>query len=134
MKARTFTSGSWSIEIPGDWSVESGTPVSIVRRDGVGALQITSTQKTTGSITKEDVDELVAGEAGKTDNVSFGAFQGVTLEHVSEGRFLQKWWLVRDSLLLFLTYNCQEKDQEIDQLSIRQMLGSLQVRQRPAAS
>jgi len=134
MSSKRFQSGVWSVEIPEDWSAEPGDPIAVFRSKGVGALQISATRKSNGRISEQDLEEFLAQESGNRKKVTFGAFQGITIEQVESGTFMQKWWLMCDSLLLFLTYNCSEKDKGKENRAIEQIVKSLQVHQLPAAS
>lgn len=129
-----FKTPKWSIQLEENWESEiSEDCYSFFNPEGYGALQISSYTKDT-SITNEDIIDLI--EFSDDDKlhlgmVKFGDFDGLTLVYKKEEktlwRFWRNFWLRNNKLLLFVTYNCDDKDKDYETDTINKMLSSLKV-------
>jgi hypothetical protein len=119
----------WSIEIPSDWSAEEEEDcVTFTADRGVGALQISAYRREGESVTDMDLNDLAEDELIDDiipENVSWGDFNGIAISYVEGERFWRKLWLRAASLLLYMTYNCNMKEQAAEVESLNLMLSSL---------
>ncbi|MEY4463627.1 MAG: hypothetical protein RLZZ81_598 [Pseudomonadota bacterium] len=134
MSTSIFKAPKWSIQLEEDWELDPNEECySFFNPEGYGALTISSYIKDT-TITSEDIIDLVEfsdEEKLHLGKVRFGDFEGLTLVYKNEEntfwRFWRKFWLRNDKLLLFVTYNCDDKDKDYAVEDINKMLSSLKV-------
>ena len=60
-----------------------------------------------------------------------GAFSGVSGRYKEDGAAVREWYLGSDSLLLYVTYVCDEDDAGLDDASVDELLGTLVVGDSP---
>lgn len=120
----------WEIELADGWEVQSVDEcVTICHPDGVGALQVSGyTKRTTGEVTRGDLlaatklDAVVQEHLGEQ---TWGEFRGFQLVYGQGPHFWRKWWLSNENVLLFVTYNCDRKHEDLELQDVNQMVGSL---------
>jgi hypothetical protein len=105
-----FQSTWWSIEVLPGWSAKrEDTCTTILSEKGVGALQVSAYHNDDGPVSERDLSEFSEGEYpdGVSENHhQLGAFSGLHVSFSENGTYWRKWWLRKDFLLLFATYNC----------------------------
>jgi hypothetical protein len=115
-----YKSAWWSIYLVPNWLVdEDAACVSFTKDDGVGALQISAYKHDSGVAPLDELHGFIAGECPEgvpTQPVACGAFQGLGVDYVAEGRFWLKRWLL-PGLATFVTYNCNAKRTEADDIT-----------------
>ena len=115
--------------MPSGWySKEEEDCVTFSADRGIGALQISSYRRENEIVTDEDLynfaeNELV--EAITPERVSCGDFDGITISYDEDETFWRKFWLRSNSLLLYVTYNCDLKSKIVELAYINLMLSSL---------
>ncbi len=111
-KMNIFYGASWSIELYPEWVSEQDDPcVSIYHPDGVGALQISPFNKDS-KIASHDLRDLAS-------------------DHITEGMdvdTIQCWFVVANKTALFVTYNCDKADSELENDAVKKMIASLRYR------
>ena len=124
----TYKSEWWQIELPEGWEAEcDDVHHSFYQPDEVGALQITAYCKET-AIDEEDLFEMIDLEDEAREHLApatLGEFTGHQLIYSEDGIFWHKWWVYLDSLLVFVTYTCNEEDRQADVQVLSQILGTL---------
>jgi len=124
-----FTSRWWTIELASGWSAKSEESCSSITAEvGVGALQISAYGCTGGPVTEGTCMSLLKGEypAGvEVLNHNFGQFSGLNVSFSVEKVYWRKWSLRNGSLLLFVTYNCDTEEKDIERSAVDQMLATL---------
>lgn len=110
------SSNNWKIDLPKHWEVEIDDEIHIIYDpDGFGALQISAFIKSDDPITENELLEntgLEENDFKYLKKVSCGDFDGYLLMYDVDHTFWKKWWLIKDNLLLFATYNCETTDRE----------------------
>ncbi len=130
-KMNIFYGASWSIELYPEWVSEQDDPcVSIYHPDGVGALQISPFNKDS-KIASHDLRDLASDhitEGMDVDTIQAGEFSGITLASFEDEKFLQCWFVVANKTALFVTYNCDKADSELENDAVKKMIASLRYR------
>ena len=120
---------SWKLDIPEPWVSESDENIHTFHKpDGYGALQISEHRKTSGKISDEDLFDLIELEDEAINHlkeVNLGGYRGFLLKFSEGDTFWNYWWLLRDNLLLFITYNCDLVDKEKESDEINNILKTL---------
>jgi hypothetical protein len=52
-------------------------------------------------------------------------FGGLQVSFSENRRYWRKWWLRKDSLLLFVTYNCAAEDQDAEVSEVDELIATL---------
>jgi hypothetical protein len=127
-----YETTSWSIEVSKGWVTQKEEScTSIFHPDGVGALQLSDYQNKSGKGYPDDLSGFVASEnLDKSVSTPFvaGDFRGVTISSTQNGRFTRKWFLIHDTRMLYVTYNCQQNDKTSEVVSVESMLKTLKAK------
>lgn len=124
-----FKSTGWSVEIPSNWIGEQeDTCASFWSNRGVGALQLSAYQRDIHAVTDSELyavaqDELIENITPQAANC--GDFVGLTISYGTAGKFWRKWWLRSDSLFIYVTYNCDDQDRDIEAVTVDHILSTL---------
>ncbi len=127
-----YKSASWSINILDDWGLEESEDcVSIFSEEnGVGVLQISSAKKEDGEVSEDDLIDITkrnSEDIKKAEKVVLGDFQGFAWEHHNNNEYWRKLTLYTGKIVLFITYNCDSKDKDIENAEVDKMLHSLRL-------
>lgn len=93
-------------------------------------MQISSYSKNT-EITIEDLYELISDEIPQStilNAVKVGDFTGLTTEFEYKKHFWRHWILSKRNVLLYVTYNCEFEESDVERESIQQIINSLKIR------
>ena len=118
-----------SLDLPAAWKVEEKKDgVTITSEDNVGVLQISAYRREGKEVTNDDLlhfaeDELVEGV--ELQNITCGEFTGIGVSYLVDGSYRRKWWMWRDSLLLYVTYNCSAEQRFVEMDTVDRMMNSL---------
>ena len=118
----------WSIKLPANWGAErKGYCVILTAENGVGALQIITRRHDSKNFAFNNLpdfteDKLVEGL--DLQNVKCGEFTGIGISYLVDSNYLRKWWLWRDSLLLYVTYNCLAEELLVEMDTVDWMMKS----------
>lgn len=125
-----YKSTNWSIILDEGWESELNEEChTFFHPHGVGALQISAYTKGT-TITDQDLlkntglDEEGISHLGKND---WGQFHGYQLIYGAGDTFWRKWWLRNDKVFLFVTYNCDIHENEIEANIVNNIMSTLSV-------
>ncbi len=119
----------WSIKLPANWQAQRKEYcVTFSAEKGVGKLQIITYRHKSRDITYNNLlnlteDKLIDGV--ELQNINCGEFNGIGISYLVDNDYWRKWWLWRDSVLLFVTYNCSAKERLIEMRIVDQLMGSL---------
>lgn len=123
-----YQSTFWKIDYPADWVVEKHPEcVSFYAEDGFGALQFSAYLKDE-KVTKADLDELINDEIPREtqiNDIELETFTGIAAEFEYENHFWRTWILRKNKLLLYVTYNCEFEDRQIEREIVNQIVNSL---------
>jgi hypothetical protein len=133
---KEFESTWWSIQLPTGWRADrEDSCTTISSETGVGALQVSAYQHEGEAVSEKDLSEFSEGDYPEGVSVidhRFGAFTGLHVSFSENGMYWRKWWLCKDSLLLFVTYNCSVENQNAEYAAIDHMVAAIKPR-APAA-
>lgn len=129
MSLETYRSRWWTIDLADGWEAQRDEHcVTICHPDGVGALQVSAFQKPKGKVTRDDLFDATDVDAETQKHLGeqqWGDFHGLQLGYSADDTFWRKWWLAAGKTMVFVTYNCEFKNQEIERESINAMVSSL---------
>ena len=129
----TYQSKSWSIDLLKDWIIEEDEDViSIYKEDGVGALQISAYTKE-GGITDEELKAISqdnVSEKEQLTHIQCGDFFGYYVEDQENGTFWRKWFLYRNGLVIFATYNSDLQYSVKEKIEVDRMINSLKLKEQ----
>ena len=121
----------WTMALPPEWWAESEEDSILVGdRDGVGCLEFSTLHKEEGEF---DDQELVAIACRESEQdlqwkpLELGEFSGVRSAFCEEGAAVREWYLAYGSLLLFITYSCEEENSGMDDAAVDELLDTLMV-------
>lgn len=121
----------WSMALPPEWWAESEEESILVGdRDDVGCLEFTSLHKESGEFDEAEVLAIAEAESEQKltwQPLSLGDFQGVASSFVEEGAAIREWYLANGTLLLFITYSCDEANGGMDDAAVNEILDTLMV-------
>ncbi len=130
----TYKSVWWSIDLATGWAGSSAEECyEIVKPDGLGALHISSYRKDE-KITKDDVLELMELDEDAIKHVSekqWGEFNSFQLAYSDVDAFWRVWWLYKDNLLIYATYNCNLEDKGKESEDVDFMMKTIKVNLTP---
>jgi len=118
----------WQITLPDEWRVESNTDVlTLFNPDGYGELQFSTVnydEPVSGDVLLELAAEHIDAGA-EPEEITLGEFDGIVLDYELDGEYGCEWYLVSDSVFLFVTYICDAGDEEQEHDIVELMLESL---------
>ena len=124
-----YTTENWKLELAENWEGELDEDIHLLYHpDGVGCIQISGYLKEDNKITRNEIIELTdldKEEQAYLKEYETGNFHGVQFVYSEGDIFWRKYWLANDNLLLFITYNCELNDKEIEVKVIKEMLKTL---------
>ena len=124
-----YSSLNWEVDLPKNWEGELENDIHLFYDpDGVGALQISAYIKTDGAITEKEILERTELDENKHSHLlqsEWGQFHGYHLIFREGDTFWKNWWLAKGNVFLFITYNCDIADKDIEFKTIDMILSSL---------
>ena len=121
----------WCLMLPAEWSAENEDDIiRIVDQDDVGEIEITTLHKQSGEVMPAEIQDMALEESPEVPQwkaTNAGAFSGVSGHYNEDGAAVREWYLGSDSLLLYVTYVCDEDDAGLDDASVDELLGTLVV-------
>jgi len=121
----------WCLMLPSEWQAENEDDIiRIVDQDEVGEIEITTLHKQSGKVMPAEIQTLARDESPEVpqwEAAKAGAFSGVSGRYTEDGAAVREWYLGSDSLLLYVTYVCDEDDAGLDDASVDELLGTLVV-------
>lgn len=119
---------SWELQLAPSWSAQTDRDCeSIVRADGLGALQI-STARKDSDVTDDDLQQFAHDEFGRDFRftpVKLGDFVGIELRQDFEGAHWRRWFVRHRDVILFATYLCEPPDKGKEDADVDRMLSTL---------
>lgn len=117
--------------LPAEWHAENEDDIiRIVDQDDVGEIEITTLHKQSGNVMPAEIQDMALEESPEVSQwkaTNAGAFSGVSGHYTEDGTAVREWYLGSDSLLLYVTYVCDEDDAGLDDASVDELLGTLVV-------
>lgn len=121
-------STDWSIDIFDGWEIEEDSVcTTILRSDGVGALQLSTAVKD-GIVEDADLldfatDHLAHGT--QPQPVTLGRFSGFEINYEAKQTWWRIWYLKSENLMIIATYNCDLQHAGNEDSQIDAMLATL---------
>ena len=129
MATAPFNSRWWSVQLPDGWqAIEHEECVTISATHSPSALQISAARKDAGLITDEDLRQFAVERLGEempltTVNLTF--FTGLYAEYLDNHNFWREWWLRAGVLMIYGTYNTDEKLKETERVLVDTIVKTL---------
>jgi hypothetical protein len=118
----------WMLELPEEWQASQEDEMILIEdQDGVGEIAITTLEKEHGEVTSGDLLEL-SEELGKGEPVSVSGIEGYYFHYQEEGDALREWYLGADSLIILITYACDQENAGMDDGAVDEILSTLALR------
>ncbi|MEH6582420.1 MAG: hypothetical protein V7754_10830 [Halioglobus sp.] len=121
----------WNMALPPEWWAEAEEDSILVGdRDGVGCIEFSSLHKDEGVFDTAELENIARSESEQPlewKRVELGEFAGVQADCQEEGVAIREWYVANDSLLLFITYSCDEDNGGMDDAAVDELLNTLMV-------
>ena len=132
---KQLKSSYWQVNIPEGWSVEHDPECeTLLDPDGIGEVQISATM-----LDEQVSNDVLMGLASEHidagadfEEVELGDFSGITLDYEDEEGYWQEWYLMSDSLILFVTYACDPEHEGKIEDVVEMILESLKINREQA--
>jgi hypothetical protein len=125
-----FKSDWWTAVLPDSYLAEVNEYcVDIIDLNEIGILQLSAHRKDDGEITLADLLEFALDEAERSELEEFrsDAFFGYFHETRDNKINRRKWWIASGRTMLYATYQCDSKAQDVELDSIDAIIKSLRV-------
>lgn len=119
----------WTMALPPEWWADSEEDSILVGdRDDVGCIEISTLHKEHGEFDQAELRAIALTESGPGldwQTVTLGEFAGVRSQFVEEGTAIREWYVINGSMLLFITYSCDEDNGGMDDAAVDELLDTL---------
>jgi hypothetical protein len=118
----------WELQLCAGWNTSDDPECLTITRSAEGAFQLSGAIKTAGTIELSELEEFYSAEVPREailTSFDSGQFQGFTAEYFEDGALWRKYWLARDNLMIFATYNGTLSAWERERMEVIAMLRSL---------
>lgn len=119
----------WTLALPPEWWAEAEeASILIGDHDDVGCIEISTLCKDEGVFAQEELRTIARQEAEQSADwreATLGDFTGVTAQFSEEEAAIREWYVACDSLMLFITYSCDEENRGMDDAAVDQLLDTL---------
>lgn len=129
---RSVETDWWMIDLPDEWEAEQDDETIVIGdEEGVGALEITTLERSEDSVEPTDINELASALVPEdVVGVPFtlNEFSGLYFEYEDEGDAVREWLLRSGPLLLLVSYSCDLDNRGFDDALVDEVLDTLQAR------
>lgn len=119
----------WCLLLPPEWWAEyEDDVVRIADNDEIGEIEVTTLCKDRGQVDLAEVTTMARDESPEIldwEPANLGAFDGVTGTFTEDSAFIREWYLGAGSVLLYITYICEEENAGLDEAAVEELLGTL---------
>jgi hypothetical protein len=119
----------WTLAVPPEWWADSEEDSILVGdRDDVGCIEISTLHKDEGEFDQTALADIATSEAEQPLDwrpVTLGEFSGLTSRFIEEGAAIRQWYVASGSMLLFITYSCDEENGGMDDAAVDELLDTL---------
>jgi hypothetical protein len=119
----------WTLALPPEWWADSEEDSILVGdRDDVGCIEISTLQKEEGDFDRDSVTAIAQEESEQVlqwQPATLGEFSGVSSRYVEEEAAVREWYVSNGTLLLFITYSCDEENGGMDDAAVDEILDTL---------
>jgi len=121
----------WTMAVPPEWWAEAEEDSILVGdRDDVGCIEFSTLHKEAGEFDQAELEAIARAEAEQEmswDAVKLGEFSGVRSAFHDDGAAIREWYVANGSMLLFITYSCDEDNAGMDDSAVDELLDTLMV-------
>lgn len=121
----------WTMALPPEWWADTEEDsILIGDRDDVGCIEISTLHKEQGEFDLAEVTEIANAEADSPldwRRVTVGDLEGVASQYKEEGAAIREWYVMHGSMMLFITYSCEEENCGMDDAAVDELLDTLSV-------
>ena len=121
----------WNVVVPPEWWAEAeGDSILIGDQDDVGCIEISTLHKERGEFDSAEVLGIARDEAEQAltwDEADMGDLKGVSTHYLEDGAAIREWYVASGSMLLFITYSCEEENAGMDDAAVDELLDTLLV-------
>lgn len=119
----------WCLLLPPEWSADyAEAVVRIVDADEVGEIELTTLCKDAGAVTSGELQAMALAESPEISgwqSINLGAFAGFTGSFLEEDTHVTEWYVAAGSVLLYITYVCDDENAGMDDAAVSEILGTL---------
>jgi hypothetical protein len=119
----------WTLAVPPEWWADSEEDSILVGdRDDVGCIEISTLHKDEGEFEPSVLADIAAAESEQSRDwqpVTLGEFSGLTSRFIEEEAAIREWYVASGSMLLFITYSCDEENGGMDDAAVDELLDTL---------
>lgn len=135
LTAETVNFPVFSIDVASEWMhnvepsrIVGDTPgelISIFRPDGIGVLKMTS-YVAPNNISRDRLRNLTnVGISTTLTWQEWGDFSGYQYSYVERGSFFKQWWLLNERTVLWITYESDADELQVEIETIDMMVNSI---------
>lgn len=125
----------WTLALPPEWWADAEDDgILIGDRDDVGCIEISTLHKDEGEFSREELQDIAATQTDQAiewQSVALGEFSGLCGSYLEEDAAIREWYVANGSLLLFITYSCDQENRGMDDASVDELLDTLMLVQPP---
>ena len=119
----------WTLALPPEWWADAEDDgVLIGDRDDVGCIEISTLHKDEGEFSREELNDIAAAhndQSNQWQSAALGEYSGLGGSYLEEGAAIREWYVAKGSLLLFITYSCDQENRGMDDASVDELLDTL---------
>ena len=119
----------WTLAVPPEWWADSEEDSILVGdRDDVGCIEISTLHKDEGEFEQSVLADIAAAESEQSldwRQATLGEFSGLTRSFIEEEAAIREWYVANGSMLLFITYSCDEDNGGMDDAAVDELLDTL---------
>ncbi len=119
----------WSMGLPPEWWAEAEEDSILVGdHDGVGCIEISTLHKEAGEFDADSLRQIAADESEQSldwEEATLGDFKGLRASYVEEDAAIREWYVATGSMMLFITYSCDEENRGMDDAAVDELLDTL---------
>lgn len=126
---QTYKTQYWLLNVPALWDAEADNETDVIYDNaGVGELVISTLYQDEG-ISDEQLEAMASEHIDSDamiDDVVVGDFSGIAVSFEQDAEYWCEWYLRSENVLLFISYNCDAKNAEVDEDVVESILESLE--------
>lgn len=121
----------WTIAVPAEWWADQEEETIIIGdRDDVGCIEITTLCKGRGVFAEQEVRDIANSdrEIGvEWEPFRLNEFEGLYGVYREEESSIREWYLSSGSVLLFVSYSCDQENAAMDDEAVDGILDTLEI-------
>ena len=122
----------WFIDLPAEWQASQDQETIVIGdQDNVGEIAITTLQKAQGEVSEGELQDYAAeslAQYGPAQLYELAELQGLYFAFREAGEAVREWYLRAGSLLVLITYCCDDENAGMDDSAVDEILDTLQLK------